>query len=97
MDQGSLRQIAVQLRRALVDAGVPVDGVILFGSHSRKSAGPDSDIDLAVLSRAFGKDRFAEGALVTKYAHRIHPDLEAIPLALSQWFAEIQRDGIFLL
>ena len=45
------------LRRCLLamDAALPIQQVILFGSHARGDAGPDSDVDLCLV---------AEGAVV---------------------------------
>ena len=51
-----------RMTAALVEAADP-EQVILFGSHARGEAGPDSDIDLIVVeAEPFGpeRDRFAE-------------------------------------
>lgn len=46
-----------QMVRAIVDEVDP-DRVILFGSHARRDARPDSDVDLLVVEREpFGPDR----------------------------------------
>lgn len=46
-----------QMVRAIVD-DVDPDQVILFGSHARRDARPDSDVDLIVVEREpFGPDR----------------------------------------
>lgn len=46
-----------QMVRAIVDEVDP-DRVILFGSHARRDARPDSDVDLIVVEREpFGPDR----------------------------------------
>jgi predicted nucleotidyltransferase len=106
MDRSTLRSLAVQLRHQLGRVGVRVDGVILFGSHASGKQRIDSDIDIAVLSRDFGKDRLAEGALVNIHASRLHQDLEAIPLSIGDWFDpnptspiinEIQKNHEFLI
>ncbi|NDE16061.1 nucleotidyltransferase domain-containing protein [bacterium] len=106
MDFGALKSLAIQLRHRLGTAGVHVDGVILYGSRASGRQRPDSDIDVAVLSRDFGKDRYAEGVLVNLHAHRVHADLEAVPIGLHEWFEpfpasplvhEIQMNGVFLI
>jgi uncharacterized protein len=54
---------------AYVDAvkqDVPVEAVYLFGSHAKGTAGPSSDIDIAVVSPAFGKDVMAENRLLRR-------------------------------
>jgi predicted nucleotidyltransferase len=45
--------------RALLDAAPPGSRVILFGSHARGTARPDSDLDFLVIEPAV-KDRFEE-------------------------------------
>jgi predicted nucleotidyltransferase len=106
MDQSEFTAIAVKIFHSLYEVGVQVDGVILFGSRARGDSTPGSDIDLAVLSRQFGKDEISEGALVNIHAHRAHPNAEAIPVSLAQWFDqdfvspilnEIKKDGIALI
>ena len=82
LDIKDIKQIAVALRASLKDHGVRADCIVLFGSHAKNLAGPQSDIDLAVVSRDFGKDRFREGSLLNRAAVKIHPDIEAIPVAL---------------
>lgn len=36
--------------------GIKVSQVILFGSHAKGNAKPDSDIDIAVISPEFGQN-----------------------------------------
>ncbi|MCX6126315.1 MAG: nucleotidyltransferase domain-containing protein [Proteobacteria bacterium] len=106
MDFRTFKEIAVAVYHSLGKVGIHVDGVILFGSHARGVATEDSDIDLAILSRDFGKDRFKEGALVNIHVHRAHPSAEAVPVTLREWFSpypvspivhEIKKHGIFII
>ena len=106
MDIGTLRRLALQLRRRIQAAGYPVDGVILFGSRARNTATPDSDIDLAVLSRNFGHNRFIEGALVNREAFHVHPAIEVVPVSVHDYLADdsispilnsIKKEGVFLI
>lgn len=46
----TVERYAAELERL----GVPVERIIVYGSHARHQAGDDSDIDLAVFSEAFG-------------------------------------------
>jgi uncharacterized protein len=46
---------------AEIKKDIPVDAVYMFGSHARGSAGPSSDIDLAIVSPAFAEDRHESG------------------------------------
>jgi predicted nucleotidyltransferase len=106
MDFRTFQEIAFRVYESLTDVGVRVDGVILFGSHALGTATDESDIDLAILSRDFGKDHFQDGVLVNIHAHRAHPMAEAVPVALREWFDpnsvspilhEIKRYGVFLM
>jgi hypothetical protein len=105
MDFRELKEIGVTVYHNMRAAGIRVDGVTLFGSHAKGLATEQSDIDLAILSRDFGHDRLAEGALVNIHVNRVDYRAEAIPVSLSEFFerhpvspilAEIQKDGIFL-
>ena len=65
---------------------IPVQKVIIYGSHARGRARPDSDIDLAIVSSVFGKKYQAAG----KYLFRKLWDLkktriEPIPYAPSDF------------
>ncbi len=51
----------------LVRKDLPISAVYLFGSHAKGTAHKDSDIDIAIISPSFGKDRFAEGVQLQKY------------------------------
>jgi predicted nucleotidyltransferase len=88
--------------RELEGLGVPVERVILFGSHLRGDAGPDSDIDLAVFSEAFGPPDYLEFAgLLSRAKWNTEPMIEAIgyhPSALDglnpiSFLGEIVRTG----
>ncbi len=50
-----IRRIVSQYIANLEALGVPVERIYLFGSHSRRRAGRDSDLDLAVVSPLFEK------------------------------------------
>ena len=42
---------------------------------------PDSDIDVAVVSKNFGKDRVEEGMLLFRITGKIDPRLEPVPIS----------------
>ena len=46
---------------------IPISAVYLFGSHAKGTAHKGSDIDIAIISPSFGKERFAEGVSLQKY------------------------------
>src|SRR4030042_1202619 len=90
--------------KALKQEGIPVDRVILYGSYAKGKVGPDSDIDVAVISRNFGKDRVEEGMTLFRIAGKIDPRLEPIPISSESYqkdtwvplIYEIKEKGIEL-
>jgi predicted nucleotidyltransferase len=90
--------------KALKQEGIPVDRVILYGSYAREKTRPDSDIDVAVISRNFGKDRVEEGMTLFRIAGKIDPRLEPIPISSDSYendtwiplIYEIKQKGIEL-
>jgi predicted nucleotidyltransferase len=106
MDIKDIKQLAIALRASLKAYGICADCIVLFGSHAKNLAGPHSDIDLAVISRDFGKDRFQEGSLLSRVAVKVHPDIEALPIGLKDFLApapispilsEIKTSGTILI
>ncbi|OGC50839.1 hypothetical protein A2716_02285 [candidate division WWE3 bacterium RIFCSPHIGHO2_01_FULL_40_23] len=67
------------LRKAFQANGVPVDKIIIFGSYAKKTNRPDSDLDLCVVSKSFGKDSLKEMMELTKISSRIDPMIEIHP------------------
>ena len=67
--------------KALKQEGIAVDRVILYGSYATGKTRPDSDIDVAVVSKNFGKDRVEEGMLLFRIAGKIDPRLEPVPIS----------------
>jgi uncharacterized protein len=79
--------IARQFRSALIENGISVERLFLFGSYAGKTAGFWSDIDIAVVAPEFGKDRFLEKVLLAKIGITIDPRIEPYPIG-SREFAE---------
>jgi len=82
--------------------GIKVSKVLLYGSHAREEAGPDSDIDIALISPQFGKDRVEEGQFLFRYAWRVDARLEPLPISEKDWrennnstmIYEIRKNGV---
>ena len=55
-DVEKIRQRVEEMVRRIVDQFHP-ERIILFGSHARGTAGPDSDVDLLVVMRVSGSKR----------------------------------------
>lgn len=85
MAKKPLIKIIKRFTSALTEEGITVDKIILYGSHARGKARPDSDIDIAVVSRDFGKDRIDEGMLLFRIAGEIDARLEPVPISLKSY------------
>lgn len=88
-------------KRALESANIPVSQLIVFGSQTKGTARPDSDIDVAVVSPSFGKDYHKE--LIRLLGVRSDEILEIEPHPLhpndlnDRWstlIAEIKKYGV---
>ncbi len=90
--------------RALKKRNIRVSKVILYGSRASGRAHQYSDIDVAVVSPDFGKDRYEEGAKLFEIAYAIDPRIEPVPISSfsyehDTWIPlvyEIRRNGIEL-
>jgi len=76
-----VREIISRLVEAVAERGVHVDKAILYGSYATGNENADSDLDVAVISSDFGKDRYKEGTMLMKLAWRIDPRLHPVPLS----------------
>jgi predicted nucleotidyltransferase len=82
-----VREIIKKFVEAVLSRGIHVDKTILYGSYATGKESKDSDLDVAVISSDFGKDRYKEGAMLMKLAWRIDPRLHPVPLSAAS-FAE---------
>ena len=105
MVKTEIEQLVSKLIKALTVKGICIDKIILYGSQLPGGKPRiDSDIDLAVVSPDFGKDRFEEGKTLLEIAWRIDPRLEPIPISSESYendtwvplVYEIRQKGIVL-
>ncbi|MCX5868394.1 MAG: nucleotidyltransferase domain-containing protein [Proteobacteria bacterium] len=102
MVKREIKKIIKKFAGALKKEGIDIDKIVLYGSHANGWPRRDSDIDLAVVSRNFGKDRFQEGVFLLKIAGQIDSRLEPIPLSQKSYQRDtwvpliyaIRQDGI---
>ena len=82
--------------------GIRVRRAFLFGSHARREARSDSDIDLAVVSDDFTGDRFADRRRIVPLRRAIDSRIEPIPFDLRTFSRggilvdEIKRTGVII-
>ena len=85
MDRRQVIKIIRRFVKELKHRDISVDRIVLYGSYVRGQARPDSDIDIAVVSKNFGKDRVEEGMLLFRIAGKIDPRLEPVPISLKAY------------
>lgn len=81
MVQREIREIVKKFQRALDAKGIRVGKMILYGSRANGKFREDSDIDVAVVSPDFGRDRFEEGVMLFRIACDIDPRIEPVPIS----------------
>lgn len=96
-----IQKIASLIRQKLEAEGIPVEKIILFGSHARGTARSDSDIDLCVVSSQFGKDYHNELVMLQQFARLSDNSMDIVPYSpkdLSEKYdtlaSEIRKYGI---
>ncbi len=101
------KQEAIELlrcyRNVLQREGIPVHAMILFGSVAKGTYHRWSDIDVAVVSRRFGRDSHAERVRLMQLGDGISPRIEPHPFhpndLKDRWStiaAEIRAHGIVI-
>jgi predicted nucleotidyltransferase len=85
MDKNQALKIIKKFVKRLRQKGISVDRVILYGSHAAGKGRRDSDIDVAIVSKDFGKDRVEEGTELYRIAGKVDARLEPVPISLAAY------------
>jgi predicted nucleotidyltransferase len=85
MGKSQAIKIVKKFVKALRHEGISVDRVILYGSCVAGEGRPESDIDVAIVSKDFGKDRVEEGMTLYKIAGKINARLEPVPISIKAY------------
>jgi predicted nucleotidyltransferase len=105
---GSAEHAALEEAVRLLKTRFPVERVILFGSKARGDAGPESDLDLLVLTTRELSWREQDSLVDSLFDIQLAHDVLLSPLAVARqdWengpykvlpiHAEVERDGILL-
>ena len=88
MDIREIKERVVELRSLLKKNKIRADLFILYGSYAAGNKRPDNDIDIAVISRDFGRDRFREGSMLNYLASTIDHRFEAVPIGLDEYLSK---------
>lgn len=96
-----IRKIVNRFARQLDENNIPYDSMFLFGSYAKGNFRHDSDMDVAVISSSFGKNRLQERIKLMKISSAVDVRIEPHPVSSKDWqegwkalVAEIQRTGI---
>jgi predicted nucleotidyltransferase len=87
----NLKSIITILRRyreLLEQDRFPVERVILYGSHARGLAKPESDIDVCIISPRFGKKRDEYETYLWKKVLQVDRRIEPVGYTTSDFRAE---------
>lgn len=74
-------EIVSEFVKALKSRGIRVERAFVYGSYAQGRPRKESDIDVAIVSPDFGKDRYEEGKLLRQIAWRIDSRLEPVPIS----------------
>ncbi len=96
-----IRGIIIEFGRQLKKNNIPVDFLMLFGSYAKGNFHEDSDLDIAVISPGFGKNRLFERIHLMNISAKIDSRIEPHPISTKDWkegwkemVCEINKTGI---
>jgi predicted nucleotidyltransferase len=104
MVDSEIRDIISRFVNALTTRGIRVEKAILYGSHVSGKIHAGSDLDLAIVSPDFGRNRYEERKTLLQIAWRVDPRIEPIPISSESYkndtwipiIYEIREKGIEL-
>jgi len=85
MDRDQALTIIKKFVKRLQQEGISVDRVFLYGSYAAGKGRRDSDIDVAIVSKDFGKDRVEEGMALYRIAGKVDTRLEPVPISVEAY------------
>lgn len=98
-----VKKIVLNYKKALKEAGVKIDKVILFGSQVKGNIRKDSDIDICVVSPQFGRNDMTESVKLKVISVPIDVRIEPHPYSVKDFqveedpFAyEIRKTGVVI-
>ena len=102
MVEKKIERIIQKFVAILLNKGIRIEQVILYGSYASGNITPYSDIDIAIISPDFGNDKFEESKLLLQTAWRVDPRLQPVPISSESFikntwiplFHQIKEHGI---
>ncbi len=95
-----IKDIVYKYYNILIDNGLPVEKVFLFGSRLKNEERTESDFDIAVVLKEYKKDRFTTRLELMKYCRQFDVIIEPHPFLLEDFnesepfSAAIVKEGI---
>ena len=80
-----IKKVIKEYTALLIEGGVPVEKIILFGSYALKKANENSDIDLAVILKDIKDDRFSTRLSLMKYCRDFDEVIEPHPFSHNEF------------
>jgi len=74
-----IQTIIHQFLDELANNGITIEQAVLFGSYARGTFNEWSDIDLAIVSKAFVGERFKDRQKIRRIKLKVSSDLEPLP------------------
>ena len=98
-----IKKIIFEYKELLKKEGVEFNEVYLFGSYAKRHPRDWSDIDVAVVSKRFGRDSFKEQLLIDRIADKVSYAIEPHPFhprdLKDKWSSlafEVKEHGLLL-
>ncbi len=83
--RADIDKIVLRFTDAARKEGISIEKVVLYGSYASGHYSDDSDIDVAIVSRDFGRDRTEEGMMLFRIAGKIDARIEPVPISLKAY------------
>lgn len=81
----TIRDIVMKFVAVIEARGGHVDKALVYGSVASGRQTADSDLDVAIVSSDFGKNRYTEGTMLNQLAWRVDPRLHPVPVATESY------------
>jgi predicted nucleotidyltransferase len=95
VDKRKIKSIVKNFIKALKKHNIKIEIVILYGSCAKGTADIDSDIDVAVISPDFGKDKFEEAILLKKISEEVYLGISPEPYSIEEYKQASQNEFLY--
>jgi uncharacterized protein len=105
MSQTEVINIIKSYIKKLIDSGIPVQKVYLYGSYARNEANVDSDIDVMLISDYFNNASDEDLSKPWLYSTQFNPKIEPYSVGMKRFISDdvsplleiVRREGIEIL